>query len=91
MTLFDTEPAGRVRHSDPQTSVDAARSVTEDIPALVRDALARYGPMTADELCEKIPRFGPSVKSAIARAGVVDSGVKRPSRTGRASIVWRLA
>jgi predicted ArsR family transcriptional regulator len=89
-TLFDL-PAGRVRHTDPVTSVAAARAVDPAIEDDVRRVLAKCGPMTLDEIADRLPkRHRESVKSAVSRAGVDATGAKRPSATGRPSMVWQL-
>lgn len=83
---------GRARSTDRETSRAAARTVRPGCEAEIRQLLATLGGLTADELAGLLPhRLPASVKSAIARAGVLDSGVRRPSRTGRASVVWVLA
>lgn len=95
-TLFDA-PAGRVRRTDPQTSVDAARSITpgrteKRILVQFRYASSTF---TDDELCDKVLGYAPTIKSARSRlsnAGLlVDSGRRRKSNRGRDQIVWRLA
>jgi hypothetical protein len=92
MTLFDLGPHPRARSGDPQTSLDAARSISPGrTEAQIEQVLARFGPLTADELCQKLPTvYPPSLKSALARARVEDSGLRRPSLRGRSQIVWRL-
>lgn len=59
------------------------------------DALRRFGPSTADELAEKmrasILTIRPRV-SELARDGkITDTGARRPSISGKPSIVWKLA
>ncbi len=100
MTLFDTEPSGRVRHSDPQTSVDAARGITGRTELEILAHFEKHdewdGGWTAQELCDDLDHiYGPTLVSALTRlhkAGVVRAtGVTRPSRRGREQIAWRLA
>lgn len=83
-------PIAKARSTDPATSQEAARTVdAAHIERMIRLALATHGDCTADELCDYLRTLhGPSVKTAICRSGAVDSGERRPSRTGRASIVW---
>ncbi len=100
LALFDVETQGKVRHDSPQTSVDAARSITGRTEAAIL-AEFRMGRVegddgcTDDELCARLPRiFPPTVKSARSRLSnkgfLVASGTTRPSSRGRDSIVWRL-
>ena len=81
------------RISDPATSVEAAKTISDRTTRMIRAAL-RGGPKTADEI-KALPEFrgmyGPTVVSAISRSGAVDSGSRRPSSRGRDQIVWRLA
>lgn len=92
-TLFDLAPHPRHRWSDPDTSRAAAQSVTPGrTETQIEDAIGRYGPMTADELCQRLPTVYPAtLKSALARARVEDSGLRRPSLRGRPQTVWRLS
>lgn len=89
--LFDA-PGGRVRHHDPATSVAAARSVKPGaLEQRIRTLIASCGPMTADELVERMPDvYPPTAKSAISRAGLRATGTTRPSKRGREQIVWGL-
>lgn len=100
-TLFDMSPHPRYRHTDPQTSVDAARSVSPGAEARILEAFAmldhnrRIG-LTDDELAAALaPLYGPTVKTArsrLSKAGwLIDSGKRRTSVRGRAQIVWVLA
>jgi len=101
VTLFDAGTVGRVRHTDPDTSVDAARTVDAGaIEAAVLAEFARFGWLTDDELVEALPLLhGPSVKSARSRLStgkgrpilLVATGTKRPSNTGHPMNVWKLA
>ena len=102
-TLFDA-PAGKVRHSDPVTSLEAARSITPGrTERLILEAFHREGyrkprhlrGFTDDELCTWMPTLhSPTVKSARSRLSnqglLEDSGERRPSIRGRDQIVWRL-
>lgn len=95
-TLFDVPDTGRVRASDPQTSVEAARAV--DAVVIRTAILAEFRLMawlTDDELADNLPQFvRESVKTArsgLKADGLVEpTGVKRPSNHGRPMIVWRL-
>ncbi len=103
-TLFDAPQAGLVRHSDPVTSVAAARSLTPgrterrilDAFRVLSCAWPRQG-FTDDELVDLIlPALHPptvkSARSRLSKAGLLaDSGVTRPSNRGRQSVVWVLA
>ena len=96
-TLFPVEPHPLARHRDPQTSLDAARSITpgrteKQILEQFRYASSTF---TDDELAAMLPGYPPTIKTARSRlsnAGLlVDSGRRRPSNRGRDQIVWRLA
>lgn len=102
-SLFDAPAHTRARVSDPQTSLDAARSITPGrTERLILDLFHRephawfMGGMTDDEIAYRLPTcHPPTVKSArsrlAARGFLVDTGVRRPSARGRDQIVWRLA
>lgn len=97
-SLFDVSLSGRVRRTDPQTSLDAARTVSGRTVTLIHGAFLA-GPtsgMTDSELCAVLPLlYGPTVISARSRLSgrgvLVDSGMRRPSNRGRLQIVWILA
>lgn len=98
MALFDMAPHPRYRRSDPQTSVDAARTVsgrTERlILAVFRSNRYQVG-YTDDELCGQfLGACDGTIKTARSRLSnrglLVDSGIRRPSQRGRDQIVWAL-
>lgn len=97
LRLWDLPPHPRARRRDPQTSLDAARSVTAGrVETLILDVhrACRDG-LTDDELVASLPGlYGPTVRSARSRlsrrGSLVDSGVRRLSGRGRAQIVWRV-
>ncbi len=96
--LTEVAQSGRVRHSDPVTSVAAARTISGRTDLAIAAAFcADLGSgMTDDELCVRLPfLYAPTVKSARSRLSkrglLVASGRTRPSARGREQIVWRLA
>ncbi len=92
----------KARPSDPQTSHDAAGTVTADTVTrtqeLILEALRAHGPMTdehlfmrlADAKGEPVSVSGVRTRrSELVTAGqIVDTGHRRPTRTGRSAIVW---
>ena len=92
----------RARSTDPQTSADAARSVTglrEKQKAVLR-VFDAYGPQTLGELVQsyrylslKLPRQSDSgirtrCSELVAMGLVRDTGLRRKMSTGRMAIVW---
>lgn len=95
-SLFDVVPHPRARAADPQTALDAARSVTpgRTEAAILELFATERAAMTDDEIVARLPTMhGPTVKSARSRLTasrlLVDSGDRRPSMRGRLQIVWR--
>lgn len=93
-SLFPTAPAGRVRHTDPETSVAAARRAGGARTAIL-EAFRDHGPMTDDQLCDRLPTmYGPTVKTARSRLTgegfLVSTGRTAPSRRRCEQIVWVL-
>ena len=94
----------RARNTDPDTSHQAAASVAIDTltrtQALILEALRAHGPLTDEQLCQRIAeveRKPVSVsgirtrRSELVTAGrVVDTGERRQTATGRQAIVWGL-
>lgn len=95
--LLFAEPAAR--RTDPDTSRDAARAVTQHAGALqtlVLEEFSLHDYMTDEELIERVPDvWWPTLKkrrSELTALGLlVDSGQRRKSARGRQMIVWRLA
>jgi hypothetical protein len=96
LTLFPTGPTARP--TDPETSQTAVPSpahlsfVQQEVMAFHRAAEG----MTDDELCLRMSwRCEGTVKkrrTELSRVGaLVDSGVRRPTRTGTPAIVWEVA
>ena len=95
----------KARNTDPTTSHQAAASVAIDTltrtQALILEALRAHGPLTDEQLCQRIAeveRKPVSVsgvrtrRSELVTAGrVVDSGERRQTTTGRQAIVWSMA
>ncbi len=95
-TLFDAPQAGLVRHSDPVTSLAAARSLPPGrTERRILDALTRYPRgVTGDQIADVLaPAHPPTVITAISRcrkAGlVVAVGEGESARKNRATI-WAL-
>lgn len=95
--LFDWSEA-HARTTDPQTSHDAAQSIEGDpatrIEKIILNALENsIDGLTTHEIVDATgiayatvtPRLKPMRKKGLA----VDSGVTRPSPTGRQCIVWK--
>lgn len=75
LTLFDMSPLPRYRHTDPQTSVDAARSV---VPVEDRILEVLVGEMTADDLEARLPGI---------RRDTLRSALSRLKNTGKVRVV----
>lgn len=83
------------RRSDPHTSHQAARSVGDGVWPVVLQAFRTWGPMTGDELCDKLPDlYAPTIKSCRSRlrnqGWIEPTAYTRPSARGREQIVWAL-
>lgn len=98
-----TEDLPPARHTDPDTSHEAASSVrrakVREVQAAILDQLRR-GPMTDEELLHATARMvgqcSPSGlrtrrHELVASGQVEDSGETRPTASGRSAVVWRLA
>jgi predicted ArsR family transcriptional regulator len=63
--------------------------------AMIHKALDRYGPQTSDEIANRVDLLPHQVikrVSDLRNSGtVIDSGERRPTRTGRLAAVWRVA
>lgn len=95
----------RARNTDPRTSHNAAASVATDTvtrtQALILEALQASGPLTDEQLCQRIadveckPVSVSGIRtrrSELVTAGrVIDTGRRQPTLTGRSAIVWSLA
>lgn len=91
---IQTHP-GSARHSDPDTSKDAARKLdTNHIEKLVTDALTIIGPIgaTTEELASDLNlplvTVSPRMRPLARKNRVRDSGERRKNESGRAAIVW---
>lgn len=83
-------------HSGSETSRDAAASIRRHLPALESRVLvfiAGRDGTTNDEIELALGMNGSTVRPRVvelrARGLVEDSGVRRPTRSGRPAIVWR--
>lgn len=95
----------RARNTDPATSHQAAATITlstvTDTQRMILDALQAHGPLTDEQLCQRIAeieRKPVSVsgirtrRSELAADGrVIDTGDRQPTRAGRQAIVWGIA
>lgn len=94
-------PVARARRTDPETSQEAARSLSADTlresQARVLRALVEQGPAHDYELIRRLEAAGHRVtrsgvqtrRSELARAGLVrDTGERVALDTGRRAIVW---
>jgi hypothetical protein len=97
LDIFNATARAVARNTDPQTSWDAARSVTEIRPRqqAILDHLADHGPQTDEEIAlfYKGVRQSPSGlrtrRCELVEMGlVVDSGDRRRMASGRMAIVW---
>lgn len=86
---------GAARRSDPETSREAAASVSSGVMRAVWLAHAEHQGMTDDELVAAVGMMSylrgtiVSARSRLVRANMLtDSGARRPSDRGRSQIVW---
>lgn len=99
-TLFEATP--KARRTDPETSHEAAASVTDlrARQAAVLVALRHLGPSTDERLVEQYPRIFPAVPQSpsglrtrrheLVAGGLVEwTGVKKVIASGRQARVWR--
>jgi hypothetical protein len=96
------ETHGRARHTDPQTSHDAAESIdATPIQAVIVQILLKIGPATTHEIADSC-RIGyqtitPRICNMVEKGLVYDTGITRADpgahdrkATNRKSIVWDL-
>lgn len=85
---------GHARHTDPDTSHQAAKADRRTDLQLVHDTLAEHGPLTDFELADICGREQTSLgsrRAQLLRLGLVeDTGLRRPNKRGSACIVWAL-
>lgn len=88
----------RARTTDPDTSRDAARAVTQHAGALRERILQEFSlsdRMTDEELIERIPDiYWPTLKkrrSELTGLGLLIPDGKRDNSRGRAMTIWKLA
>lgn len=109
-TIFDapvieiptpTATEARARNTDPGTSHEAARSVSElrRKQFVVWEMLFSYGPMTDEEIAERYaPPYPPQSPSGLRTrrrelvdAGLVrDTGERKRTKANRRTIVWEI-
>jgi hypothetical protein len=101
LSLFDVSP--RARSTDPETSWEAARSITPHVlrenQAAVLNVLRLYGPLTDEGIAAYYgdrPKQSPSGlrtrRHELQELGLVeDSGERARLRSGRQAIVWRVS
>lgn len=85
------------RRSDPTTSkaaATAAQSFAQGHCRLILESLTTHGPQTKDELAAHTGLDSVAVARRMAQLReqllVRDSGITRPTATGRAATVWEL-
>lgn len=91
-------PAAVARHSDPDTSWEAAQSVRNirESQAEILTLFRSHGPMTDEEARERysgrqsLSGFR-TRRSELAHQGLIRPVGKKPGRTGRRMIVWEAA
>src|SRR3990167_10637220 len=83
-------------HSD--TSLAASRSMRKKLGQLhvmVMEAVRFHGPLTDEELCDVLNLQGntlrPRRRELQLMAYVIDSGKRKPTRSGRKAVVWKLS
>jgi hypothetical protein len=95
----------RARNTDPATSHGAAATITRtavtDTQRMVLDALQAHGPLTDEQLFQRIAEIERKPVSVsgvrtrrnelVADGRVIDTGDRQPTRAGRQAIVWGLA
>jgi DNA-binding MarR family transcriptional regulator len=90
-TLFDAP------HNGTDTSVSAAKAATPAMTgnrARVLSYIIRYGPITQDQLADRmnmpIQSVNPRVNE-LARMNLIrDTGERRPTRSGKRAAVWEV-
>lgn len=87
------------RHSDPETSQDAARSVegseaTRMEAKVVATLQQTYSGMTTHEIAQytglSLVSVSPRIRPLCRKGLIEDSGERRMGASGRTSIVWRV-
>lgn len=92
-------PRARARRSDPDTSHQAAASLSSDrlrtAQSAVLACLRRHGPMTDEDLVVRydgVPQSPSGLRTRrdelVRRGLVVDTGDRRPTVSGRSAKVW---
>lgn len=94
---IDFNPVRLVRRTDPITSHEAAERVKEFATGhcrLILDALSKFGPMTCDEIAQRVGLLPHQVNKRTAtlyQAGkAAPTGEERMSMSGRRERVWRI-
>ena len=96
-SLFDVPAVGAARRADPETSKEAAQSVTATaLESLVMRWLhKRPSGLTTHELAEltglSLVSVSPRIAPLVRKGFVKDSGERRPGPSGRKSIVWKVS
>ena len=86
------------RSTDPSTSADAARSISQrQSQSLVLEALRAIGPATDERLCEHLadkpisPSRARTARCEITRMGLVVEAGQGRTRSGRRALLWAVA
>jgi hypothetical protein len=91
------KPIARVLLTAKQFAAQEMRRPSRQLRALVSDYIRAQGATGATcdevELWSRLPHqtCGPRIRELVQLGLVVDSGTRRPTRSGRAAIVWRVA
>jgi predicted ArsR family transcriptional regulator len=80
------------------TSHEAYQQIASEAATLRRlcvEKLAEHGPMTADEIADRVGRGILSIRPRISELRkndhVADTGERRKNLSGRTAVVWKLA
>ena len=95
---FIVRNGARARATDPETSHDAARSISDHLPAMERLVLDTVASspvgMTIDEIAARLNRdkasVAPRIKPLVTKGKLYSDGTKRRGRSGRLGIVWKV-
>lgn len=97
-TCHDCNPYAVARNTDPQTSKQAAASLSSDAitegQAQILVILRRHGPLTDVGIFERSRNLSESGartrRSELVRDGLVESCGTRPLASGRLGTIWRV-
>lgn len=94
-SLFPEPYGGEPPSSNDTTSRDAATAIKPDtnrLRALVLKHITTSGGATCEEICSALTLAGnttrPRIRELVLKGQVMDSGLTRPTASGRKAIVW---